>query len=133
MNDDRLEYQPPKAGRVVYGLVHDMALASQIVKCARQFYSQAQNFDRAVALLDHAKKAKPFLAILDFEHCEVEAFLALKEMRENADLKSVPVIGFVTQAKQAVKAEAEKAGCLRVYLKTEFSRELPDLITRYAL
>ena len=55
------------------------------------------------------------------------------ELHKNADLKSVPVVGFVTQAKGMVKPEAEKAGCFRVNMKTEFGRELPDLIARYAV
>lgn len=123
----------PETGRVVYGLVQDISMASQIVKYAKQAYSRAWNFDRADALLGHVKKALPFLIILDFEHCEREAFLVLKEIRENADLKSVAVVGFLTQKEGALKSEAEKAGCFRVYRKTEFTRELPDLITRYAL
>lgn len=133
MSHDPLEYEAPKKGRRVYGLVRDLSVASQIAKEAKQFYSAAQNFDRAVTLLEYAKKEKPFLVILDFEKLEAEAFLVLKEMRGNADFKGVPVLGFVTQEKRQVKSEAEKAGCFRVYLKTEFNRELPDLMTRYAL
>lgn len=125
--------EPPQSTRVVYGLVRDMAVASQIVKYAKQFYSTAQNFDRAEALLEHAREVRPFLVILDLEHCEREAFQVLNEMRQNADLRGVPKVGFVTREKEMIKPEAEKAGCFRVYKKTEFGCELPDLITRYAI
>ncbi len=133
MDREVLGRGPVKARRGLYALVRDMAAASRIVKSAGALHVAAQNFDRAQTLLDHARKEKPCLVIVDLETCEVEAFQVLKELRESADLKGVPVVGVVTQAKSMLKPEAEKAGCLRVYLKTEFGRVLPDLIARYAV
>ena len=121
------------AKRCVFALVADMAAAMQIVKCAKPLHIGVRNFDRSAKLVTQAALERPFLVILDFEKCEVEAFRVLNELRNNADLKSVPAVGFVTQAKSMVKPEAEKAGCSRVYMKTEFGRELPDLMTRYAV
>jgi DNA-binding NtrC family response regulator len=110
-----------------------MATATQIVKCAAGFHVGVRNFDSAEKLVAQAAIERPFLVILDLEKREAEAFRALNELHKNADLKDVPVVGFVTQAKVMVKPEAEKAGCFRVYLKTEFGKELPDLIARYAV
>ena len=121
------------AKRSVFALVADMAAATQIVKCAAALHVGVRNFDRAGKLVAEAAMAKPFLVILDFEKCEAEAFRALNELRNNADLRGVPTMGFVTQSKVMVKPEAEKAGCSRVYMKTEFGRQLPDLIARYAV
>ena len=119
--------------RSVFALVADMATATHIVKCASGLHVGVRNFDTAEKLVGQAAVEKPFLVILDFEKREGEAFRALNELHHNADLKGVPVVGFVTQVKVATKSEAEKAGCLRVYMKTEFGRELPDLIARYAV
>ncbi|HNX69098.1 MAG TPA: hypothetical protein PLL75_06665 [Candidatus Omnitrophota bacterium] len=133
MRRDALGFGAVKAGKKVYALVRDMVEAARIVKCAGALHVQVRNFDRAGMLLQQAHQESPFLVILDLEHLEAEAFITLKDMRENADLKDVPAVGFVTQAKNMIKPEAEKAGCFRVYMKTEFGRELPDLLTRYAL
>ncbi|HOW87164.1 MAG TPA: hypothetical protein P5561_05310 [Candidatus Omnitrophota bacterium] len=133
MEQDILKTGAIKMRRGVFALVKDMNAASQISKCASGLHVGVRNFDEARKLLDQAAGEKPFLLILDFEKCEAEAFKALKELRENADLKSVPAVGFVTQEKIMVKPEAEKAGCSRVYMKTEFGRELPNLIARYAV
>ena len=122
-----------KTRRGVFALVADMATATQIVKCATGLHVGVKNFDNAEKLVKQAAIERPFLVILDLEKREAEAFRALNELHKNADLKSVPVVGFVTQAKVMVKPEAEKAGCFRVYMKTEFGRELPDLIARYAV
>lgn len=132
MSRDALDPILVKPGGIVYGLVRDMAAAAQIVKCATRFGLKARNFDRAENLVGNVRAEKPFLVILDFEHCEVEAYKVLKELRENADSKGVPLVGFVTQSRAAVKGEAERAGCDRVYMKTEFGRQLPDFIMRYA-
>ena len=133
MNRDALGYGALKAQRGVFALVADMVAATQIVKCAARFHIGVRNFDSAHKLAEQAAIERPFLVILDLEKREAEAFLALNELHENADLKGIPVVGFVTQDKVMVKPEAEKAGCFRVYMKTEFGRELPDLIARYAV
>lgn len=133
MSREALIYGRAAAGKVLYALVRDMATASRIVKNANALHIMARNFDRAQTLVEHAAKEKPYLVILDLETCEAEAFRVLKELHENADLKGVPAVGVVTQEKAMVKPEAEKAGCLRVYLKTQFIKELPDLIARYAV
>ena len=122
-----------KTKRGVFALVADMKAATQIVKCAAGLHIGVRNFDNAEKLVAQAAIERPFLVILDFEKREAEAFRALNELHKNADLKSIPAVGFVTQEKVMVKPEAEKAGCFRVYMKTEFGRELPDLIARYAV
>lgn len=133
VHHDAFRYGVVRSQRMLYALVGDMTAATQIVKQASGFHLAARNFDQSKPLLDHAKEEKPFLVILDFEKREVESFRVLNELRQNADFKSIPAVGFVTQAKGQVKSEAEKAGCLRVYFKTEFGKALPDLMTRYAL
>lgn len=132
MNARDLDHGLVRTGSVVYGLVRDMTVAAQIVKCSGRFGLLARNFDKAEKVIDNARTEKPFLVILDLEHCEVESYKVLKEMRGNADSRGVPLIGFVTQSRVAVKGEAERAGCDRVYMKTEFIRELPNFMTRYA-
>lgn len=129
---DFWNYGKMPSKKMIYALVGDMATASQIVKASGQLHFGARNFDRAATFLENVVREKPFLVILDFEKCEAEAFQILNKFHENADFKSVPVVGFLTQAKAMVKPEAEKAGCFRVYLKTEFGKELSNLIARYA-
>jgi len=122
-----------KPRRGVFALVADMTTATQIVKCAARLHAGVKNFDSAEKLVAKAVVERPFLIILDLEKLEAETFRVLNELHKSADLKSIPAVGFVTQAKGMVKPEAEKAGCSRVYMKTEFGRELPDLIARYAV
>lgn len=120
-----------KKGGLVLGLAADMAWAGKIAKTAAQFGLIVHNCDQAAALVDHAKKAQPLLVLVDFDSCEAEGFKVLKEFSGNADLRKVPVVGSVSQSKSDLKAEAERAGCDRVYFRTEFGRILNDLFIRY--
>lgn len=119
-------------GGAVYGLVSNLLFASKIAQSAKHCHLSVHNFDKAGPLLEHAKMKAPVLVILDWDGCEAEAYKILKEFRQNADLKGVPTIGYVSHVKTALKEEAQRAGCHRVYPKSEFTRILDELLARYA-
>jgi len=116
----------------VYGLVANLHLATKIGQSAKLHHLKVHNFDKADRLVECAKQEIPCFVILDCEGCEAEAFKVLKAFAWDADLKSIPVVGYVSQTKRVLKEEVERAGCLRVYMKTEFFRMLDDLIRRFA-
>ena len=75
---------------------------------------------------------KPVVVILDWDGCEAEAFKFLKELSENADLKDIATIGCLSGEKLNLKEEAQRAGCHRVYTRTDFSQDLEIIMARYA-
>ena len=119
-------------GGAVFGLVTDLLMATRIAKAAKQCHLSVHNFDHSEALITHAREKKPLLIILDWDTREAEAFKVLKELASNADLKGVAAIGYVTGSRENLKQEAQRAGCLRVYGKTELTRDLELLLARYA-
>lgn len=118
-------------GPVLYGLMKDIQMATRVAQAVKLCRGTIHNFDQAARLVEHAKAKRPRLVLLDWDGCEAEAFKVLKEMRENVDLKSVACIGYVSGSKPLVKEEAQRAGCLRVYLKTEWTQDLTGILTRY--
>src|SRR3990167_4097910 len=122
------ELEKKLLGRPVYGLVTDMNLATRIAKTAESLHLGVRNFDKVEPLIQWAKREIPCLVILDWESKEADAYKALKELRELTDLRKTTVIGFVTAAKRQVGEEAQRAGCLKVYLKTDFLKNLDDLV-----
>ena len=120
------------SGGAVYGLVADLLFATRIAKAAQHCHLAVHNFDRAEPLLEHVKAKRPSLIVLDWEAREAEAYKVLNELASSAEGKKVPTIGYVSQAKIAVRDEAQRAGCHRVFLKTEFARELDQIFMRYA-
>lgn len=114
------------------GLVSKVDLATRLAKVAKEFGLTVRNSDQASTVVRWAKEKAPLFVILDWDGCEAEAFKVLKEFSADADLKKVPRVGCLSQEKFNLKREAEMAGCDRVYLKTEFLRDLKDLFIRYA-
>lgn len=107
-------------------------MATRIAKAAKQCHLDVHNFDNAGALIRHVQEKKPILIILDWDTREAEAFKVLKELGANADLKGVATIGYVSGSRETLKQEAQRAGCHRVYGKTELTRDLEHLLARYA-
>lgn len=116
---------------IVYGLLRDLTAAEKIAKAAKNCRLEVHNFDRSQGLLDHSRLRKPLLIIVDWDACEAEGYKVLKEIKQNADLNGVAVIGFVSGQKLALREEAQRAGCHRVYHKTEFMKDLELILARY--
>lgn len=123
---------PARSAGIIYGLLKDISTASKIAQAAKLANLESHNFDQAGALLSHAKERKPVLVILDWDSCEAEAFKVLKEMNQNADLRGVTNVGYLSGSKTVLMEEARRAGCHRVYQKTEFLRELTLIAARSA-
>lgn len=117
---------------VLFGLIANMGMAAKISQVAKNYHLDVHYFDKAERLVEQIDKLNPCLSVLDWDDCENEAFKVLKAISENPKWKHVSVIGYVSQSKASLKTVAEGAGCLRVYLKTAFLKELGDLILRYA-
>lgn len=136
MHEARADSVPGRAERAVMALVGGMDMASKIVKSARLHHLDVRSFDRAERLLNAVLARTPEVLILDFETREAEAFKFLKALRENAVdnavIRKAAVVGWVSNSKRDVKNEAERAGCLRVFLKTEFLSGLDEIWLRYA-
>jgi PleD family two-component response regulator len=120
-----------KSGGLILGLVSTMDLATRVGKIARQSGLIVHNCSEAAALVSHARKSPPLFVILDWDGCESESFKVLNEFAQDADLRKVPVVGCVSKEREAIRSAAEKAGCDRVYLKSEFNRVLGELFIRY--
>ncbi|MFZ5801866.1 MAG: hypothetical protein ACOY3K_01970 [Candidatus Omnitrophota bacterium] len=123
---------PEEKKRFVFALVKDMVFAGKLAEQAALHHLTLRNFDRPERLVEQTKGERPSLVLVDLDRAEAEAFRLLKTLRADADLKGIPVIGCVSQAKRDLKAEAEFAGCLRVYFKTEFFKTISDIMIRYA-
>lgn len=116
----------------VYILVNNLFFAEKIVKTAQGMGLEAKAFDTARRLVQSAGEREPALVIMDCEGLEKEAHQLLKELRSDEKLLKVPPIGYLSHTSQDLKREMREAGCVQVYNKAEFTRELENLLTRYA-
>ena len=116
----------------VYILVADLFFATKIVKTAEAMGLQARAFDSADRLAQAAKDKEPAVVIMDCGGLEKEAFRLLEQFRSDGKLSGIPRIGYVAHVAQDLKRQMQGAGCEAVYSKTEFTKGLENLLTRYA-
>ncbi|MDP3919759.1 MAG: hypothetical protein Q8R76_03015 [Candidatus Omnitrophota bacterium] len=114
----------------VFALVASVEIATRLVKAAKHCHAQLNNFDDVERLLAFAREKPPMFIILDWDEREAQAFRLLQALR-SAGLDKVPTVGFSSQSKGSLREEAQRAGCHRVYPKSEFIRNLDDIFMRY--
>lgn len=116
----------------VYMLVNDIFFATKIVKTVQAMGLEARAFDTADRLLQASREKEPALVLMDCQGLEKEAYRLLGGFRADEKLSKVPQVGYLSHVAQDLKREMQAAGCIHVYAKSEFSRELGNLLTRYA-
>lgn len=114
----------------IASFVGDMAMATRITKAAKQCGLAVKNFDHIEPLLKHAETKVPEVVFMDWDRLEAKCYELLQLARNLDTWSTVSLIGYVSQNKAALKEEAQRAGCQRVYSKTEFIAELEMLIAR---
>jgi DNA-binding NarL/FixJ family response regulator len=123
---------PAKKAEMIFGLSSNLNIATKLAQSAKICHASVHNFDRAEGLIARLKEDKPLLVAMDLDTREAEAFKVLKELRGNAEFKSIAAVGFVSAGvKTPVREEAQRAGCHRVYTKTEFIRDMDTILARY--
>ncbi len=115
----------------VYFLVNDLFFATKMVKTAQALSLETRAFDSADQLVQAAQEKSPALVILDCERLEKEAFQVLQRFRADEQLKGVPQIGYLSHVAGDLKREMRDAGCAQVFNKSEFSKELENILARY--
>jgi CheY-like chemotaxis protein len=115
----------------VYALVSDLFFASKIVKTGQSLGVEVRAFDTADRLVQASREKGPALVILDCERSEHEAFRALESFRSESALLSIPRIGYLSHTAQELKREMRTAGCEQVYVRSEFTKELQNILMRY--
>jgi len=116
----------------VYLLANDLFFSTKVVKTAQAAGLEARAFDTAGRLLQASREKEPALVLLDCQGLEKEAHRLLDAFRFDEKLSKIPRIGYLSHVAQDLKREMRDAGCEQVYAKSEFSRELENLLIRYA-
>lgn len=125
--DDEIMSQKP-----IYMLANDLFFASKVVKTAEASDVPARAFDTAERLIQAAREKGPSLVVMDCERLERDAFRLLQEFRADEKLSKVPCIGYLSHTARDLKGQMLAAGAVQVYFRSEFSKQLENLLLRYA-
>lgn len=113
-------------------LVADLIFASRIRESAGPAGVPVRTARRPEALVEACRAETPALVLLDLDDDRLQPLLALRLLRGDPGLASLPVVGFVSHVNGARALEAQAAGCTRVMARGAFVVELPALMAEAA-
>lgn len=113
-------------------VIDDLFFVGKLQGTARQVgvsltVVRAADFD-----LETLRKNKPPLVIFDLNTTSASAVELVRQLKEDEDLRYVPVLGFFSHVQVELQRAAQQAGCEQVLPRSKFTATLPQLLKPYA-
>ena len=111
--------------------VDDLFFSSKITETAKQLgiplqFARSQDEVIARALTD-----KPALIIVDLNSTRCKPIETIGQIKEDPDLRHIPVVGFLSHIQADLKVKATMVGCDRVLPRSVFTTNLPKILGEY--
>ena len=111
--------------------VDDLFFVSKITETAKHLSIPlvfARSQDEVIA---RALTEKPVLLIVDLNSTRCQPIETILQIKEDADLRRIPIVGFLSHVQADLKVRATMAGCDRVLPRSVFTTHLPEILTEY--
>jgi len=111
--------------------VDDLFFSSKISETAKHLSIPlvfARSQDEVIA---RALTEKPVLLIVDLNSTRCQPVETILQIKEDADLRHIPVVGFLSHVQADLKVKATMAGCDRVLPRSVFTIHLPEILAEY--
>jgi CheY-like chemotaxis protein len=115
----------------VVALVEDLIFLSRIRETAKAVGATVETGDTTNCLASIAK-ARPQAILLDLNSARLSAVDCVRALKADPATRQIPIVGFVSHVQSDLIAAARAAGCDLVLARSAFSRQLPDLLRRFA-
>jgi len=112
--------------RSIVACVEDLFFRSKIEATGRHLNTSVRFADSKD--LAAAARQEDTAAILLELSTNGACFDAVRKLRQQAETRDLPVIGFLRHTDRELAKQAEAAGLTRVLPRSEFSETLPDLV-----
>lgn len=117
--------------RIVLVAVDDLFFVSKITATAQALgvpLRFAHTQDELIAL---ALSEQPALLIVDLNGTGCSPLETIAQLKDDADLRHIPIVGFLSHVQADLKVKATMAGCDRVMPRSVFSARLPEILSEY--
>jgi PleD family two-component response regulator len=115
---------------VIIAILEDLMFISKIKTAASQL-GVAVTFARSAdAARGEMQKATPSMVILDLNSARTDPLGIVRSMKANAELASIPTVGFVSHVQTDVINLARQAGVDEVLARSAFTAQLADILRR---
>ena len=114
--------------RTILALVDDMFFASKIRATAEALNVEISFPRNNELLLEKASDKKPDLIIVDLHNEKFDPIELGRQLKANAELLSVPLLGFFSHVQATLQRAASEAGYDQVVPRSVFSRDLAQIL-----
>lgn len=118
--------------RYAVALTDDMFFSSKIREAAKTNNVIVDFVKNPDGLIDKLVSHPPSLLVVDLNFKKLNPLEIIKELKLTPGLKDIPVIGYLPHVEKDLKNKAVKAGCDIVLPRSRFSREVGEILKRYA-
>jgi CheY-like chemotaxis protein len=108
-------------------LVDDMFFSVKI-NAAVSARGRSSNSIKSKEQLQNLRANAPALIILDLNSERLDPIEAIKFLKSSDELKSIPIVGFVSHVQTELIRDAQAAGCDYVLPRSVFTRMLSDIV-----
>ena len=115
--------------RNIIAVVDDLFFASKIRGAAEELgvtASFARNFE---VMLQAARQNQPSLIICDLHAERIDPMELARQLKADAQLRSIPLLGFFSHVQTDLQRQAEAAGFDRLLPRSAFSKHLSKILS----
>jgi len=120
--------RPPKR---ILAAVGDLFFTVKITDAVKRAGLEVDFVKTDKDLLEKAK-LQPALILLDLTFGSVQPLKVVAKLKSNAEMKRLPLIGYLPPEQGELKQKAHEAGCNMVLTRAALSQNLPQLLKRHA-
>ncbi len=116
----------------VLAAIDDLFFGAKIVETARQLDVPLLLVGSPEDVMEKARAERPGLLIFDLNADRCRPLEAIRQVKADAHLRGVALLGFLSHVDIALKKAAAEAGCDRIIARSAFTAELPEILRPYA-
>lgn len=120
----------PTPNTTILAVLDDLFFTVKINEAAKRAGVPVEFVKSAKDAMDKAQ-ANPPVIILDLNCTSLDPLQLIEDLKSNASLKRIRLIGFVSHVQAELIQKAREAGCDVVLARSAFSKNLPQILKRH--
>ncbi len=116
----------------VVAVVDDVFFVARLQGAARQAGVGLTTVTAAGLQVKNLRLQPPALVIVDLNARSAAPLALIRQLKSDAELGAVPVVGFFSHVQVELKRGALEAGCTEVLPRSQLASALPSLLRQYA-
>ena len=120
---------PDHVHNKILAVLDDLFFTVKINQAAKRAGLPVEFVKSAEDALDKARAHRPII-ILDLNCTSLDPLMLIADLKSDAELKEIPLIGYVSHVQAELIRKAREAGCDTVLARSAFSKNLAQILKR---